>query len=149
MLLLSLLLIKLLLLLLLLVCVWPHHVSHTLASRVTNRCPDTRGNAALLKSTHLALVGWLNLNITGSQWWWSDIGTPQYLGGSCSVANARARTYTHISPTHTFLPFLFAVQQHYAHDRFSFGTFLRLPIFLHSGSLCHRHLTKVRSVHQH
>jgi hypothetical protein len=34
----------------------------------------------LLTKTHLALQYWIKLNPKPPQWWWKDIGLPQYAG---------------------------------------------------------------------
>lgn len=66
------------------------HLERTLAMARAWRCPlcpTLQGNERLGMQIHAALRGWLQLNITGSQWWWSDIGTPEYLGAIATLLN--------------------------------------------------------------
>jgi chondroitin AC lyase len=66
------------------------HLERTLAMARAWRCPlcpPQHSNTHLLGQIHSALGGWLSLNITGPQWWWQDIGTPEYLGAIATLLN--------------------------------------------------------------
>eukprot|EP00039_Didymoeca_costata_P023568 m.7542 g.7542 ORF g.7542 m.7542 type:complete len:804 (+) comp3731_c0_seq1:84-2495(+) len=50
-------------------------------------CDKLHSNQALLSKVHLALGYWLEKNYPAPQWWWQDIGMPQYVGEIAILLN--------------------------------------------------------------
>lgn len=60
------------------------HLRRTLAmaralSCASSGCSHVKGNSTLLARTHAALGYWLRVNPRNPNWWWVDIGVPQYV----------------------------------------------------------------------
>ena len=58
------------------------HLERTLSMVRSYRCtacPQLYGKAALLTATQAALHYWVTTNPKNTNWWWNDIGMPEYV----------------------------------------------------------------------
>lgn len=58
------------------------HMMRVLALLRAYRCPDCESNSVLLDAAHAAFLFWVQARIPPSQWWWAQIGEPQYVAAA-------------------------------------------------------------------